>query len=146
MEPGPGMGFFTLTLAEMVGPSGRVIAVEVQPKILASLRRRAARKALLERLDLRLAQPDSMGLADLAGKVDFALAFAVVHEMPSAAVFFRETAEALKRGGEMLLAEPTGHVKAADFESELGSAAEAGLRIEKRPEVPRSQTALLVKA
>jgi len=32
LEPGPGMGFFTLELARLVGPAGRVVAVDIQPK------------------------------------------------------------------------------------------------------------------
>ena len=28
LEPGPGMGFFTLPLTKLVGPSGKVIAVD----------------------------------------------------------------------------------------------------------------------
>jgi len=42
LEPGPGMGFFTLELARRVGPQGRVIAVDVQPKMIEGLARRAA--------------------------------------------------------------------------------------------------------
>jgi ubiquinone/menaquinone biosynthesis C-methylase UbiE len=41
LEPGPGMGFFTLELARLVGPEGRVIAVDVQPQMITGLRRRA---------------------------------------------------------------------------------------------------------
>lgn len=145
VEPGPGMGFFTLPLARMVGPSGRVVVLEIQPKMLASLRRRAARSGLLERLDLRLVQPDTMGLADLAEKVDFALAFAVVHEMPSSKVFFLEAARALKQKGTLFLAEPSGHVTAADFDGELKDAAQAGLSVTGRPVVRRNLTALLAK-
>ncbi len=37
LEPGPGMGFFTLEIARRVGPQGRVIAVELQPRLLFSL-------------------------------------------------------------------------------------------------------------
>lgn len=46
LEPGRGMGFFTLELARLVGPSGRVVAVDIQPRMLAGLRRRAARAGL----------------------------------------------------------------------------------------------------
>ena len=42
LEPGPGMGFFTLAVARLVGPEGRVVAVDLQPKMLASLERRAS--------------------------------------------------------------------------------------------------------
>jgi len=88
VEPGPGMGFFTLELARLVGPSGRVIAVDVQPKMLAELRRRAAKAGVLDRIEARQGPGDRMGLNDLNGQADFALAFAVVHELPSAGKFF----------------------------------------------------------
>jgi ubiquinone/menaquinone biosynthesis C-methylase UbiE len=84
LEPGPGMGFFTLELARRVGPRGRVVAVELQPRMLAGLGRRAARAGLLSRIELRQARPEAMGIEDLAGRVDLVLAFAVVHEFPDA--------------------------------------------------------------
>jgi tRNA A58 N-methylase Trm61 len=31
LEPGPGMGFFTLDRARLVGLTGRVVAIELQP-------------------------------------------------------------------------------------------------------------------
>ena len=34
LEVGPGMGFFTLDIASKVGKSGKVIAVDVQSKML----------------------------------------------------------------------------------------------------------------
>jgi 2-polyprenyl-3-methyl-5-hydroxy-6-metoxy-1,4-benzoquinol methylase len=42
LEPGPGMGFFTIPLARLVGNAGRVIAVDMQPKMIKGLKRRAA--------------------------------------------------------------------------------------------------------
>jgi SAM-dependent methyltransferase len=98
LEPGPGMGFFTLELARLVGASGRVIAVDIQPRMLDGLRRRAAKAGVLDRVDARLAAPDSLGLADLEGVVDFTLASAVVHELPAAATFFREVGGPRSRG------------------------------------------------
>src|ERR1022692_3696772 len=41
LEPGPGMGFFTLELARRVGASGRVVAVDIQPRMLDRLKRPA---------------------------------------------------------------------------------------------------------
>jgi len=143
LEPGPGMGFFTLELARLVGSSGRVIAVDVQPKMLTRLKRRAAKAGLLDRLNLRLALPDSLNISDLAGSVDFTLAFAVVHEFPDAARAFAEVAAASKPGACLLFAEPTGHVKSADFEAELKAASRAGFMLADRPSIRRSQAALL---
>jgi len=145
LEPGPGMGFFTLELARLVGASGRVVTVDIQPKMLDRLKRRAARAGLLARLDMRLAQPDSMGLDAVAGTVDFVLAFAMVHEVPSASAFFQQAAQAMKPGARLLLAEPVGHVKPALFDAELASAGEAGLRVSERPAIRRSLAAVLTK-
>jgi len=145
LEPGPGMGYFTLELARQVGPSGRVIAVDLQPRMLEGLKRRAAKAGLLDRVDPRMAAPKSLGVGDLAGTVDFVLAFAMVHEMPSAEVFFAEAASTLKPNGTLLLAEPTGHVSSEEFESELRAAAQAGLAVADRPSIPRSRVALLKK-
>lgn len=146
LEPGPGMGFFTLELARLVGPGGRVVAIDIQPRMLGGLKRRLAKAGLLDCVDIRAARPDSMGLADLAGRVDFVLAFAVVHEMPSASSFFVESYQALKPGGCLLLAEPTGHVSAEQFEAELKVALQAGFREAGRPFIRHSRAALLRKA
>ncbi len=145
LEPGPGMGFFTLELARKVGSTGRVVAVDVQPRMIAGLKRRAAKAGLLERVEARIAPPDSLGLADLRGKVDFTLAMAVVHEMPSASWLFSQAAEAMKPGSTLLLAEPSGHVKDADFQAELEAATAAGFTVTDGPVIRRSHTALLKK-
>jgi SAM-dependent methyltransferase len=120
------MGFFTLPLTRVVGPAGRVIVVDLQPKMIANLKRRAAKANLLERIDARITTAETMGLGDIENTVDFTLAFAVVHEFPNAARFFLEAAHACKVGALMLLAEPSGHVKDKDFSAELDSAAAAG--------------------
>ena len=134
-----------MDLARLVGASGRVVAVDIQPRMIERLKRRAAKAGLGERVDARVARPDSMGLTDIAGTVDFALVFAVVHELPAEDRFFAEAAEAMKPGACLLLAEPAGHVKAARFEAELQAAARVGLEAVERPSIPRSHAALLRK-
>jgi SAM-dependent methyltransferase len=146
LEPGPGMGFFTLELARRVGPTGRVIAVDMQPKMISSLKRRAARAGLASRLDARVVTQKSMGVTDLAGTVDFTLAFALVHELPDPGPFFVEVAAASKVGATLLFAEPPGHVKPAEFEAELQFAIKAGFAVTSRPTIRRSRAVLLAKA
>jgi len=146
LEPGPGMGFFTLEIARRVGASGRVIAVDIQPQMIGRLKRRAEKAKLLERVEARIARPDSMELSRLADSVDFVFAFAVVHEMRDVKAFFAEAARSMKAGARMLLAEPSGHVRADEFEAELGASGQAGLEVEERPAIRRSRTALLRKS
>jgi len=146
LEPGPGTGFFTLPMATMTGPHGRIVAVDIQPRILAELRRRAQKPGLRARIDTRLATPDSMGLADLKGKVDFVLALDLVHEVPSAEGFFAQACEALKPRGLMLLVEPRGHVSQARFEAEIAVARESGLKMVTRLKVRGSWAAVLQKS
>jgi SAM-dependent methyltransferase len=145
LEPGPGMGFFTLPLARRVGASGRVVAVDIQPRMIAGLKRRVARAGLLSRVDARVVAADTMGLSDLAGAVDFTLAFALVHELPAVEPFFAEVAGASKPGAGLLFVEPSGHVKPALFEEELQAAAKAGFELTDRPSIRRSHAALLKK-
>jgi len=145
LEPGPGMGFFTLELARLVGTAGRVIAVDVQPKMLAALRRRASRAGLAGRIETRQVTDDGLGVADLAGKVDFVLAFAMVHEVADAERFFADVSTAMKAGAKLLLSEPVGHVTEPRFAATLDLAARFGLRLESRPAIRTSRSAVLVK-
>ena len=143
LEPGPGMGFFTLPLAGMVGDNGRVVAVDLQPKMIERLERRAAKAGLSPRIDARVSTADSLGIADLHNRVDFTLAFAMVHELPGKHPFFREVAVASKAGAMLLLAEPGGHVKAEEFEAEIKQALAAGFEAVGRLTIKRMQTVLL---
>ena len=143
LEPGPGMGFFTLELARLVGPSGRVVAVDIQPRMLSRLKRRAARAGLLARVNARSAAPGTLGIADLVGTVDFTLAFFLVHELPAVEPFFAEVARASKLGAGLLFTEPAGHVKKADFEVELEAAIHAGFELVERPALRGSHAAFL---
>jgi ubiquinone/menaquinone biosynthesis C-methylase UbiE len=143
LEPGPGMGYFTLDLARLAGASGRVVVVDIQPKMLEGLRKRAAKAGVAGRVETRLASAESMGIRELGGIVDFTLAFAVVHEFPDQRRFFTEVAEVSKPGATLLLAEPRGHVKEPVFASELEDAARVGFALVNRPKIGGSHAAVL---
>ncbi len=145
LEPGPGMGFFTLSMAQMVGESGRVIAVDLQPRMLDRLKRRAAQAQLGNRIDARLCSADSLGIEDLSGKVDFTLAFAMVHELPDGHPFFSEIAKASKTGARLLISEPGGHVKPEKFQAEIQQAQAAGFEVVEEPGIKGKLTVLLRK-
>lgn len=145
LDVGPAMGFFTLPIARMVGPDGQVVCVDLQEKMLQALRKRAAAAGLSDRIVARACQPSSLGLEDFAGRIDFVLAFAVVHELPDTPRFFVEVSGALKPTGRCLVAEPKGHVSLQEFEAMLAAAGRAGLRVIQRPDIVRCRAALLTK-
>jgi 2-polyprenyl-3-methyl-5-hydroxy-6-metoxy-1,4-benzoquinol methylase len=140
LDVGCGIGHFSLGMARLVGPGGRVIAADLQERSLAILGRRARRAGLADRITIRTCTPDSCGVA---GPVDFALAFWMLHETPSPERFCRDIGAILAPGGRLLIAEPSFHVSAAAFEEELAAAARAGLRLLERPRVRASRAALL---
>ncbi len=139
------MGFFTLELARRVGGQGRVIAIELQPKMLDVLLRRARKAGLAERIEARQPQGDHLGVEDFRGRVDFALAFAMVHEVAKPRTLLADIYDALRAGGKLLLAEPMGHVRSEAFETTLSLAREAGFAPDSRPAIRRCHAAVLVK-
>lgn len=142
VELGCGSGPFTLALARMVGPSGRVIAADVQPAMLAKVQRRVEHAGVQDRVGLHLCRREHVGLAT---DVDFVLAFWKVHEVPNAAALFAEMREALNPDGKLLLVEPRFHVGRRDFDKEVEFALEATLKLLARPSVRLSHAALLTK-
>jgi ubiquinone/menaquinone biosynthesis C-methylase UbiE len=145
LEPGPGMGFFTMELARLVGPAGRVVAVDIEPRMLKALARRARRRGLINRIELRQAQSDRMGVEDLSGQVDFVLVFAVVHELPDAPGFFGEMFDSLKPGGRMLVSEPVGHVNQKEWGRTVERALAAGFQAVQDLDIRHSHSILLLK-
>ena len=145
LEPGPGMGFFTIEMARMVGTTGKVIAIDLQKQMLARLRLRAARAGVAERVEVRLAEAESMHIGNLEGKVDFVLAFAMVHEVPDRRQFFGQLIKALRHGGKLLISEPNWHVSRVDFENTLDSAQWSGFKIDTYPKIKTNKSVLMVK-
>lgn len=143
LDVGCGMGYFSIGLAGMVGGSGRVIAVDLQEKMLSVLRQRAAKAGVGERIVTHRCRADDLELHE---PVDFAVAFWMVHETTDAESFFRQVASAMKRDARLLIAEPAFHVTAANFGHIVESAVTAGLRRREAPAVRFSRAALFERA
>lgn len=143
LDIGAGMGYFTIPMAKLAGPTGRVIAVDIQEHMLAGVRKRAEKSGLRDRIVLHLA---SAGSLDLRTPTDFILTFWMLHEVPERARFLDELSALLKEKGSWLLAEPRMHVSQNKFDVITADALKAGFSIARRPEVPMSRAALFVKA
>ncbi len=145
LDIGPGMGFFTLEMAKLAGPEGRVVAVDVQPKMIRALERRARRAALADRIDARVCTAGSLGADDLAGIIDFTCAFYVVHEVPDVPGLMRQVHALLVPAGMLIMVEPAHHISLEDFELNIETAREVGFSVHERPEIRKSRSVLLVK-
>jgi len=145
LDAGCAMGFFSLPLARLVGPSGRVVCVDIQKRMIAALKRRALKAGLADRIDARICSPDSLMLGDLPARIDFALAFGVVHEVPDRARFLDELYRALARGGRILIAEPRLPVPAADFRETVDAAVMKGFILEREWALRGSRLAVFKK-
>lgn len=142
LEVGPAMGFFTIPAARMVGPGGRVVAVDVQERMIRTLRRKAERAGLEDRIECRVCDAGSLGVEDLEGKVDLVLLIHVVHEIPDRVGLFDQVRRALAPGGRVLVVEPAAHVENEEFLASLEAARGAGLEVTERPRLARRHAAV----
>ena len=145
LEVGSGMGFFSISLARRVGKTGRIYSIDVQEKMLRSLKRRARKAGVEDIIETRLCSESSLQIGDLTGKIDFILAFAVVHEVLLQDILFKELYSALKKDGMVLIAEPKNHVTEQDYNASLVSATSSGFCIENAPIISKNYSALLRK-
>lgn len=142
MDVGCGMGIFSIAMARMVGEAGRVISVDLQQEMLETVGRRAMRAGVADRIELCRAEPDRLGAE---ATVDFALAFAMVHEAPDTRALLGEIADCLKPGSRLLVAEPKLHVPRKQFARMLEIAASLGLELRQQPKICCCHAAVLEK-
>lgn len=130
LDFGCGPGFFTIPMAQLTGPAGRVTAVDLQDGMLRKLEGKIHGAEIESRITMHRCSRDSIGVA---GPFDFILAFYVVHELPDQAGFFREVREILAPHGRIFIAEPPFRVTKPEFEEMIRIAREAGLTAIDRP-------------
>jgi ubiquinone/menaquinone biosynthesis C-methylase UbiE len=139
LDLGCGPGTFTIAMAKLVGNTGKVIAVDVQDEMLQTVRKKAAREGLESRIITHKSASDRVGIFD---KVDFALAFYMVHEVPNVDTFLREIASLLKPKGKLLIVEPKFHISTSSFKKTLEIALLAGLKPISEPNIRFSRSML----
>lgn len=142
LDVGPGMGYFTIPMAQMAGEGAQVVAADIQEKMLAAIRKRALQRGMEKRITLHLSSPESLGVE---GKVDFILVFWMAHEVPDKQRFFAELYSLLKDEGKFLMVEPMIHVTKTQFAETLQIAQKAGFTPVENPHISLSMSVLLVK-
>lgn len=100
---GCGNGYHALPLAKMVGEKGKVLCVDIQPEMLALLKRRAKKADVLDRIQPILATATDPRLP--LNSVDLVLMVDVYHEISHPAQVLAHVRKALKPGGRVAFVE-----------------------------------------
>jgi ubiquinone/menaquinone biosynthesis C-methylase UbiE len=144
LDVGCGPGFFTVTLAELVGESGQVIAVDLQEGMLQKLGDKIRGTKLEKRIMLHKCEEDRLNVKERA---DFALAFYMIHEVPDKTRILKEIFDLLNPDGRFLMVEPKlFHVSKKEFEKSVNIAVAAGFEASEGPRMPFSWSVVLAKA
>jgi len=91
-----GAGYFEPFLARAVGPNGRVLALDLEPRLVTRLKRRVEKKGL-GNVSVRQVAASDPGLAD--GSVDRLLVVDTWHRLPHRAQYAAAMNRALRPGG-----------------------------------------------
>ena len=140
IDLGCGPGYFTTWLARMVGEEGMVIAADLQQGMLEKVIEKIRGTDLEQRIKIHKCQDDKIGVSE---KVDFVLAFWMVHEVPDQQKMFEELRSILNQGGRILVIEPKFHVTKESFKKMITLIESAGFEIIESPKVSLSRTVLL---
>ena len=140
LDVGCGPGLFSVEMATMVGEFGKVIAVDLQEGMLKKLENKIAGKKIAKRIELHQCEKNKIGISE---KVDFVLAFYMIHEVPNQMDFFKEIKSILKPNGKIFIIEPKFHVSKRAFEDTINIAKEAGLKPFKKEKVFFSRAVVL---
>jgi ubiquinone/menaquinone biosynthesis C-methylase UbiE len=143
VDLGCGPGFFTIEMAKLLKSKGTVIAADLQQGMLDLVNQKVAGTILEPTVKLHLCKKESIALTD---RVDFILAFYMIHEVPDAENLIREMKSILKPGGKILIIEPKFHVTKEKFDNLTTMIRRNGFTVTKGPGVFFSRSAVLTLA
>jgi ubiquinone/menaquinone biosynthesis C-methylase UbiE len=129
LEIGPGTGYYTLDVAEWVGPEGRVEIFDLQQEFLDHTARRAAERGLA---NVYPTQGDATSLPYEDASVDAVVLTAVLGEIPDPVVALREIRRVLRPSGRLVVGELFGDPHFTTHVALKRKAAEAGLAWQER--------------
>jgi SAM-dependent methyltransferase len=129
LEVGPGTGYYTLDVAEWVGPEGAVDILDLQQEMLDHTMRRAGERGLT---NVTPTQSDATAMPYEDDSFDAAYLVTVLGEIPDQDAAIRELARVLKPGGRLVVGELLGDPHYVRLGPMRLSATGAGLSYEER--------------
>jgi len=124
LEIGVGTGYYSLDLAEWVGPEGQLELFDLEQKFLDHVMRAAGERSLA---NLVPTQGDATALPYEEGSMDAVILTAVLGEIPDTAAALREIRRVLEPGGRLVVGELFGDPHFTTLASLKSQAGEAGL-------------------
>ena len=106
VDYGCGPGSYTLPVAKLVGPKGKVFAVDIQPLAIKAIKEKTARESLTN-VEVILVDSYNTGIQD--SSVDLVLLLDTLHLINDHHALFREIHRLLKQGGLIFM--DSGHMK-----------------------------------
>jgi ubiquinone/menaquinone biosynthesis C-methylase UbiE len=106
-DVGAGSGFFTVRLARAVGATGRVFAVDINPRLVHELGERVTREKL-QNIEVITGEPAD---PHLPGSLDAVLIVNAYHEMDEHQVMLDRIRQALKLEGRLVIVEPIARIR-----------------------------------
>jgi ubiquinone/menaquinone biosynthesis C-methylase UbiE len=144
LDIGCGPGFFSIDMAKMVGSTGTVVSADLQDGMLHKLSTKIRGTELEGRIHLVKCERDKINVSE---KIDFGLAFWMVHEVPDKESFFRQLKAVLNNKAKILLVEPKlFHVSRKEFEATTSLAEHAGFVVSRGPQLLLCWSAVLGNA
>lgn len=140
LDLGCGPGVFTIEAAKMLMGSGKVIAADLQEGMLNLVWKKVVDTELEKRVQLHKCEKDSISLNE---KVDFILAFYMIHEVLDQNRLFDEMKAILKPSGKIFIVEPKFHVTSKKFDLMLEKILSIGFEVDERPKVFFSRAVVL---
>ena len=141
LDVGCGPGFFSVEIAKMVGNSGKVFSVDLQEGMLLKLRSKIEGTPLEGIIKLIKCEADEINVPE---KVDFVLAFYMVHEVSDKNRFFEIMKNILNEKGRILIVEPKFfHVSKQEFNLTTEKAEKIGFKSAQGPNLLFSFSSIL---